>query len=352
MRALDYSRTSVIIAAAAGLFATCGEGAGAATPKDHFKALLSSPPTIERMIFMERLPKDPNHAVPLDTGLADSTNSLIYELRWQTNATFLRTLKDPSGFTNYTMSGRCFTLWNDQFYFLDNPKSAVLYVLEEAKAAQGNYTGPYHATTIRKGKATQILNLGINHVKPGTIRWEGDSFSASAIADKRPIQVQGHITGYSNGIPSEMHVEYFNESGIARYRLLYDYASFAPPYYPSRIRINFFYKDKEVEYQDYTIQSVQVAAKPLPSTHYDPKPFIDANQLQLQYFTNGSVYFALPSGQLIETFGNAPKTKLSRADYKLNRYYYLAVLATAAFFVAWCMKVIRAEKHPKTTTIL
>jgi hypothetical protein len=352
MPALAYRRISVLILAASGLLTGHREGMGATPPQDHFKALLSSPPTIERMIFTERLPKDPIHAVPLDTGLADSTNSLTYELRWQTNATFLRTLTHPWGFTNYAMSGQCFTLWNDQFYFLDNPKAAVLYVLEEAKAAQGNYTGPYHATMIRKGKATQILNLGINHVKPGTIRWDGDSFAVTGVADKRPIQIQGQITGYSNGIPSEMQVEYLSESGLARYRLLYDYATYAPPFYPSRIRINFFYKDKEIEYQSYSIESVKVAAKPLPRTHFDPKPFIEANQLQLQYFTNGSVYFALPSGQLIETFGNAPKMGLSRTDYKLNRYYYLAVLATATFFLAWCLKAIRAEKHPRATTIL
>jgi hypothetical protein len=47
---------------------------GDETPKDRFKALFTSPPIIERMIVTERLPEDPLHAVPLDTGLADSTN--------------------------------------------------------------------------------------------------------------------------------------------------------------------------------------------------------------------------------------------------------------------------------------
>jgi hypothetical protein len=135
------------------------------------------------MIFTERLPKDPIHAVPLETGLADSTNLLTYELRWQTNATFLRTLRHSADFTNYSMSGHCFTLWNDQFYFLDNPRSAVLYVLEEARAAQGDYSGAYLSTMIRRGKATQILNLGVNHIRPGAIRWDGDSFSVTGIAD-------------------------------------------------------------------------------------------------------------------------------------------------------------------------
>jgi hypothetical protein len=168
----------------------------------------------------------------------------------------------------------CFTLWEDQFYFLDNPRAAVLYVLEEANAAKGTYSGAYHATMIRRGKATQILNLGVNHLSPGAIRWDGDSFLATGIADKRAIQVQGQITGFTNDIPSEMFVEYFNETGMARYRILYDYRSYQRPFYPSRIRINFLHKDREIEYASYAIESVSAATRPLPQSRFDPAPFI------------------------------------------------------------------------------
>jgi hypothetical protein len=351
MCAAQYRGTWVFVAGAFALLACAVEKNNAATPKDHFKALLSSPPTIERMIFTERLPKDPTHAIPLDTGLADSTNVLTYELRWQTNATLLRTLRHSASFTNYSMWGKCFTLWNDQFYFLDNPKSAVLYVLEEAQAAEGNYSGAYHATLIRRGKAAQVLNLGVNHLQPGAIRWDGDSFSVSGIADKRPIQIQGHITGYTNDIPSEMHLEYFNESGLARYRLQYDYEKYGAPYYPARIIINLLHENKEVEYQNYGIQSILIAERPLPKSHFDPAPFIEANHLQLQYFTNGAVYSALPSGQMIETFGSVPSLKLSSGDYRLNRYYYLAVLAIAAFFLAMLIRETKTERKTKTSSI-
>jgi hypothetical protein len=79
---------------------------------------------------------------------------------------------------------------------------------------------------------------------------------------------------------------------------------------------------------------------------------LDQWQARSPRFTNGAVYFALPSGQMIETYGSVPKTKLARSDYRLNRYYYAAVLATATFFLAVWIRVIRTEKQTKASTIL
>jgi hypothetical protein len=173
----------------------------------------------------------------------------------------------------------------------------------------------------------------------------------SGVADRRAIQIQGQITGYTNDIPSEMVVEYSNESGSARYRLLYDYAIYSAPFYPSRIRVNLLRENREVEYQSYSIQSVSTADKPLPRSYFDPAPFIEANHLQLQYFTNENLYFALPSGKIIETFGSNPRVKFTRADYQLNRYYYIAVFATAACFIALWFRGTRSEKQTKTSPI-
>jgi hypothetical protein len=130
-----------------------------------------------------------------------------------------------------------------------------------------------------------------------------------------------------------MFVEYFNETGIARYRILYDYRSYQRPFYPSRIRINFLYKNREIEYASYAIESVSIANRPLPRSRFDPAPFIEANRLEVRYFTNGNIYSKLPSGRLIETPGTAPKTKLSARDYRSNAYYYLAVMAATSFFL-------------------
>lgn len=346
MKTLKQNHRSVCVTAILFLVSGSGGCLRAETPKDRFKTLFSAPPVVERMIVTERLPKDSIHAVPLETGLADSTNFVTYELRWQSNAMFLRTLARPTDSTNYAMTGQCFTLWDDHFYYLDNPRAAVLYVLEEANAAKGIYSGAYQATVIRMGKATQILNLGVNHLKPGGIIWEEDGFSASGMADRRVIQIQGQITGYTNDIPSEMSVEYFNETGLARYRILYDYRSYVPPYYPWRIRINLLHKDQEIEYASYSIESVSTAAQRLPKGHFDPAPFIEANRLETHYYTNGNVYSRLPSGQLIETFGAAPKMKLSAREYRSNGYYYLAVAVATTFFFVLALNQ-RKKEMPK-----
>jgi len=317
------------------------------SPKERFKALLQSPPVIERLVFVEKLPVNPHHAVPLDQGIAASTNFQTFELRWQTNAMFLRQIRNLNDLTNQFVPGECFTLWNDQFYFLDAGRKAMLYVLEQEKARAGIYPPPYHATLIKRGKAAEVLNLGISHLTPGSIRWEGDTFHAVSTADKKPIHIRGEISGLTNGIPIEMKVQYSNDVSVANYRMTYAYESYRPPYYPTRITAHFINRDKEIEYRAYSILSLATSPNPLPQSRFGPEPFLLANAMPTFYLTNDSIFFKLPSGQLIETPATIPKLRLSGSDFFKNRYYYFAAASVTLWFLAL---VLRTKAQTEKTS--
>lgn len=314
--------------------AYCSESANQeVTPLKRFKTLLEAPPVVARLVFSETLPKDPTKAVPLDTGLADSTNRIFYELRWQPNAMFCRQIRRPDDITNQAIVGACFSVWEDKLYFLSAGGNPMLYVLEKEKAKRGDYPAPYHASLIRRCRAAEPLNLGISHLQPGMIRWEGNQFKVVTTADKKAMYIRGDVSGFSNNIPCELTVQYSNDMGVANYRIEYHYDTYAPPYYPSRITSYFRYHGKEICYRACQLLSIQTAPKALPESSFDPSPYILASRRALLYLTNDSIYFKLPSGKLIESPSSVPKLKLSSVDYRKNIGYYLAAATVTLLFL-------------------
>jgi hypothetical protein len=290
---------------------------------ERFKLLLSSPPVIKSMVYSRTLPAPGQTAAFIDTGLNGSTNREFFEIRWQTNAFFHRQLIAPEQVTNNTITGRCFKLWNDQFYFFDSRTAPSLYVLEWDKAARGVYPGPYHAAHIRMTEASQPLTLGISHIYPGMISWEDDRFTVVTMADRKPNWIRGRITGFSNGVPSELKVQYSNDMGVANYRITYDYADEWAAGYPSRIAAHFVNGEREILYSELFILSVKISQAALPEDHFSLASTVMAPDRML-YLTNDSVYARLPSGRLIEAPGVTRRSRFDPGGYHRNRYYYAA----------------------------
>jgi hypothetical protein len=293
---------------------------------ERFKALLSGPPRIERMIYSQTLPPSARKEPFLQTGLAGSANRAYFEVRWQPNAMLHRQLSSPAQANDDTITGQCFSLWNGQFYFLDANTKPALYVFEEEKANQGTYSGPFHAAHIRMTEAAEPLNLGISHISPGSVLWEGSSFSLVTMADKKPNWIRGDITGFTNGVPNELRVQYSNDMGSARYRIAYDYADYRAPYYPSRIRAHFVRDGKEIVYSEFNILSLAVADQTLSEAHFNLSSVMLADGRSLLYLTNDTLYGRSRSGELVEAPAGVAFLRLSRREYYRNRYYYLAAM--------------------------
>ena len=318
------------------------------TPKERFKMLLQSPPAIERLIFREKLPPIPNRPVPLESGITRSTNFATFELRWRTNAMFVRRLETASDLKTSKIFRVAFSLLNDDFWFLDAGTNAFLYHMEHDRVRRGLVPPAYDAAYYRISRYGEILNLGLSHLWPGTVHWDGDRFHAQGIADKKPMFVSGQISRLNPyGVPTELTVTYSNNMGLAHYRIVYDYERYRPPFYPSRVSLRWQAPAREIEYRTYDIIEVTASTQPLPDDHFLAAALIRENRMALQYFTNDSVYVQLPSGRMLESPNGSPKLTLTGADYARNRYFYLAAALVTTAFLGLALKPQPHSTEPR-----
>lgn len=303
------------------------------SPIERFKALLSSPPVIQQLVYSKVLPDAGRVAVRLDIGLMGATNQELYELRWQTNAFFHRQLFSLDHALDNEIRGECFSLWNSHFYFLDARTKPCLYVLERNEAARGIYPDAYHAAHIRMTHAAEVLNLGLSHLTPGTLRWERDRFSLTTMGDKKPLFIRGAISGLTNGIPSELRVQYSNDVGIANYRIAYSYDAYRAPWFPSQIDTYFLQSGKEILYSRYRILKAITAKDPMPENQFVPARWLTRDFQALLYLTNNSTYAQLPSGQFVEVPTAIPTFHLTSKDYLKSRFYYACAVSWTFLFL-------------------
>jgi hypothetical protein len=306
---------------------------------DAFKRLLDSPPVIEQLIYREKLPPTASAMIPMDVGVTHSTNYALYELRWQSNAMSVRSLESnvPAGKADAYRA--TFTVWNDNFWFLDNSTNVFVYHMEHESVRSGHVPPSYDAAWYRISRFSEVMNLGISHIKPGSVRWIGDRFSAQGLADKQPMSVTGRISRLTNGVPCELDVRYSNTMAVVDYRLSYEYASSAPSGYPKRVSLVVKHGSKETEYRSYELISVKAGNRPMPETHFDPDHLRDNRSIQLRLLTNDSIFLRLPTGKLLESRASLPNAKLTQAEYYRNRYFYLSMsLVTLVFFRAFIRK--------------
>lgn len=308
-------------------------GADAASDRRaRFQAWLEAPPALERLVFREKMPPVANEPISMQTGIRSSTNFATFELRWQTGALWVRSLETP-GVGPDRMPPVAFTLLHDNFCFLDQGTNAFLYHMEHERVRRGQVPPAYDAAWYRISRFAEVLNLGLSHLFPGSVRWDGERFQAQGLADKKPLYVLGEITGYTNGIPCELRVAYSNQLSVAHYRLAYEYQERISPTFPSAIRLYLQTRGREIEYRSYEVLEVKLAKAPMPESWFAPSALMDGTTMELRYFTNDSIYVPLPSGRMLETpSGPAPRLALSREDYFRNRYYYLAGGCLTAFF--------------------
>jgi hypothetical protein len=303
------------------------------TGMEAFKRLLDAPPVIEQLIYREKLPPQPNALIPMDVGVSRSTNYAVYEVRWQTNAMSVRTMELHLPVGRSDAYRTTFTMWNDNFWFLDNRTNAFVYHLEHERVRRGYVPPSYDAAWYRISRFGEVLNLGISHISPGSVRWDGNKFSVRGLADKQPMSVMGAISGLTNGIPCELTVRYSNAMAVVEYRLAYTYENYSPPGYPKRVSLFVKHGLKETEYRSYEILSVKTGSRSLPETHFDPDDLLQTKSMQLRFLTNDSIYLQLPTGKLLESRASMPNSRLTGADYYRNRYFYFSMSLVTVVFV-------------------
>jgi hypothetical protein len=296
------------------------------------------------MLFLEKRPREQGRPPSLNDGIAGSTNYSIGFLAWQPGSMVFRTLTT----TNLApplrkVSGPAFTFHDDRFTFIEGPTNILVYQLEHHRVESGQFPPTLDAATYRLRRASEPLNLGMSHLLPGSVRWEGDHFYGMGSADRKPMHISGEISDYTNGVPSGLRVQYSNDMGVANYRIAYNYDFDRLQEFPETIRILFNSKGREIEYRAYTILKRTVGKVPLPVGLFDPFSYVSQSETMTRLSTNDSFYVVMPSGRLLETPSAAmPKLRLTQNDFYRNRYIYVLMMTLTIGFCALLAKNARS----------
>jgi hypothetical protein len=148
-----------------------------------------------------------------------------------------------------------------------------------------------------EGVFAEILNLGIINLKPGSLKWSGDSLVAES---QNGELIEGNLLK-SSGLPGELQLAY---KGSPRFLVKYDYLN-GKPHHPLGI------PDKMVLYAQspekkasldvprwqVTIVSVSVPNENAPTESIAPEVFLPERYRSVTVVSNGA-YFALIDGKL------------------------------------------------------
>jgi len=349
----DHSILNCMLILLAG-FVSVAQASDELTPTEKFKALLSNPEPVEEMLFLEKRPREQGKPPSLEDGIAGSTNYSVGFLAWEPGSMVFRTLATTNLPVSPDADGPAFTFHNNRFSFIDGRTNVLVYELEHKRVEAGEFPPTFDAATYRLRRTSEPLNLGLSHLLPGSVRWDGDHFHATGSADKKRIHISGEISDYSNGVPTGLRVQYSNDMGVANYRIAYTYASARLGDFPETIRILFNYKGREIEYRTYTILKRTVGKAPLPDRLFDAFSYVPRSESTVRLSTNDSLYVVMPSGRLLETpSAAAPKVRLTKNDFYRNRYIYVLMGALTIGFGVLLVKSAKSgtTNHNQNQTI-
>lgn len=141
----------------------------------------------------------------------------------------------------------------------------------------------------------QAVNMGISELMPGSVIWNGDSFTA---LDLHHLPLVGKLD-VEAGCPETLHLEYANRPG--EFLIVYDYSTNSSDTIPERI--NYAYVDKNGTQHDlieYTIMSLQVSKSGIPPDDFSAKLFKLKGFTQSIQQDGNQLYWQDPQGATIE----------------------------------------------------
>jgi hypothetical protein len=270
------------------------------SPVEQFKTFVASPPEIETLVFREKLSPDLTKPRPYDGSFAKSTNFALFKGAWQKDALLLFHTTNETAGPEYLPGRLIVSIFNGEHWLLDPGR----YV-ETCTAPFGSFNNPVTVSiALNVLNLQQVLQGGVMQVRPGDINWDGDRFIAKNVITpyKLKFRVEGKLMEL-DGRPSEMLVSCSTGNSStdvdAHWRIKYSYErELGGEFFPSRIRVFSIRDEAEVEMDDFEILKLQLAARPLPRSMFDPGPMLAEHPVPVQIFTNNAMYLLLPGGGL------------------------------------------------------
>ncbi len=191
------------------------------SPGEFFKNYLKNCPPVREIIFWRQslaVPNFPGEPVP------HSVTNIFrnYVGAWQTNGFFLREVRDignpitvigSNAFTaDLLISGRNDKLWWD---IINNQ------VTSWSETSDAKSSSVRRKAELAEGILFPVLWLGLNNLKPGTLEWSGNEFTALTTSGQI---LKGTLT-LRDGIPENLEV-YLGGAKLPSYECEYHYNDF------------------------------------------------------------------------------------------------------------------------------
>lgn len=315
-------------------------------PAEAFKRFIASPPPIESLIYRVKL-ADPAHSA---AGVEGSTNYQLYLARWQPNGWLVRPIAsadDPD--SREVRAGAAF-VFDDECWHLHPSGVADLWI-EDNPVIDGFMLDPSTAAfnpvkmevTFLRRNLSEVLNMGLFNVEPGTVRWEGSQFQAYYA--ERQQTIVGWLALSETGLPLYLSAAYQAGTNMSRYVLRYAYErDVGLPFLPSQIRVFQLVDSREVERAQTTILLVRPGAAIQRKPAFDPKPFIAYNHFALRRFTNGALFALNKKGRWVRVGDESFWAGFRRPSPQF--FYATVTLVTLSFLVL----MVRARKEAANQT--
>lgn len=253
-----------------------------------------------------------------------------YCARWQPNAFIHRALAEPAdamGLLNLHITNHFILRCDELYCVLDYGARAMVWKSDSTNPDDNPVSRSIEERLV---SLNEVLNMGVAHLKPGSIRWTRDSFDEVS-SSERQIRVTGTLTPSENGRVNELHVSYSDLGWVAKYRIQYEYDKpLGVPGIPSSIKAYLLYKGAETLCFEIRISHLKASPGPFDLPAFDPAPFLRENNTVVLSVTNGAIFLLDPEGSP-RFFARLPKSDRSRLG-SLNKQS-VAIAGNAVFLV-------------------
>jgi len=244
-----------------------------------FKCALSSPPDVEMYSVSQR--DIANNTVSYYVGARASSN---YFLSILTSSNALSDLRQRQLITGRSGSGG--------------------YELSQNAVSFGFGTnGLTSEVEMLFGLTRQFLDMGVGEIRPESVRWKEDAFTAT---DSHGHPMQGRLET-SNGLPTRLEVS--NTKGP--YKVI-EYVYPNPPTsyggFPAKMTISGVSKHTFEPDVEVLFYSVKLARHPLAESYFSVAQFVGSNILHTNIYKNGELYVQNRRGDMVKAPGSVTKS--------------------------------------------
>jgi hypothetical protein len=277
-----------------------------------FKQALSSPPDVEKYVVSQRQLESLTPPI----GPPTKAGSISYYIGARAGSNyFLQILSGSNGLPDLS----------EKRLIAGRSGTAVYEVSQNAISFGVGSNGLVGNVRVFYIVTRQYLGMGISEIEPESLRWVGNTFTAT---NNHGLAIFGELS-ISNGLPCRLGVSV--AKGSPPYKVV-EYTYPNPPQslsgFPSKMIISRAPYGVAKPFCEVSFYSVQLARRPLSNDFFAAAQFIGTNNIYTNLYSNADLYVQNSRGQMVK----APYVILKSGGYTNSRpralVFLCLVLAT------------------------